>query len=1176
VRVFFAKRNCLTWFIREALSLFLIRIQCSYLWRVCFIAIFLASGGLTGILPGTSVLAQTTSLPPIPAWHGLGDSLFQHWSTGQGLAHEIVTALAQDGDGFIWVGTQGGLSRWDGYRFKHYQKDPKDPNSLPDSYVEVLHTDRLGRLWVGTSSAGLAMYDKVNDQFVVYRAGPQGLSHVAVRALLDDGQNGLWIGTDAGIDHLQFSNNQIKPTSLISGVTALMIDKNGYFWAGTRQSLLRRKADSRVWEVQSLPIDDGKPANISILMQDEQGVIWLGSKQHGAYFLPPGGSKFIPLEETPVHGPGVLKDRWVTQIIKVAPDQLWIGTFGHGIVHWDGTRQTARRIVNQAAIPASLAHNNIMTMLRDRSGLLWIGSQRGLQLIDPQQTSVITLLGGRRPEGVSDVDVRCILEAADGRIWLGLGNNGVDIFDPRQGRVGALRIDQTRPLSALPTGRVNALAQDHLGMVYIATDRGLYRANADGSNLRRLAIKGRIGEEAVRALYFEGKTLWVGTKNDGVWQYHASPDGPASPASFWRPPGLEKLSDERVIVILKDGVDGLWVGTRNGLNRVRPDQVPQQILPEPLDPQALPAGLISDLLIDKKGRLWVASQGGGIAILQNTHGKPRFQRLGLSEGLPNMNVDKILSDQTGQIWASTDAGLVSINLDSLKVSTIRAVEGVHILGYWSGAGITSKEGDLLFGGAGGLTVVKPTRRQTWRFQAPVLITDVRSKGKSVHALALNQAVNGVRPLQLDSGANSLTVEFAALDYSAPALNRYAWRMDGYDTDWIETDASRRSISYTNLSPGSYRLRMRGSNRNGEWTQAERVLPLQVKPAWYQTWYWYVTCAVFGIGLLWQASYLRTRVLRRRQRELEQQIEQSTRQLRKQHAELLHQAKLASLGTLTAGVAHEINNPTNFALVGSYNMAHQLTQFHDVLVKLAGEDATPDLIELLNQHFAVLGGSLAAISEGTERIRDLVKDLRTFSRLEESDIKSVRVTDSLRATIHLVSGQYAGDMLIECEFAANPVLECSPAQLNQVFMNLMVNARQAISIRAPELRAQVAGRLVIRSFFEEAFFVLEFEDNGVGIPVQDLNHVFDPFFTTKGVGQGMGMGLSVAFGIMEQHRGSISVRSRVGVGTCFALRLPWQAGSDQAEPESEPGQQSVEPDQPGQANQTNQTNQTNIA
>lgn len=1108
-----------------------------------FLSVYLL---FAGMLLGTGVWAQT--LPPAPSWRGLADILFQHWGTEQGLSHGIVTALAQDGDGFIWVGTQGGLSRWDGYRFKNYQQDSNNPRSLPDSFVAVLHTDRRGRLWVGTSSAGLAMYDKATDQFVRYKAGPKGLSHVAVHAISDDGSDGLWIGTEAGLDHLQFASNTIETTRFKSGVTALLTARDGQFWIGTRQSLMRRKAGSRVWESQNLPLDDEKLPYVSVLTQDEQGVIWLGSKQHGAFFLPAGAQKFMRIVETVGPDVSVLAHDWISQIVRSGPDQVWLGTFGHGIVVYDTRRKTTRRIQNDPAVAASLTHNTVMAMLRDQSGLLWIGGHRGLQLFDPQQTGIISLLGGHRSDGVSDVDVRCILELADGHIWLGLANKGIDIFDARQGLVGALRVDQTQPLNALPAGRVNAMAQDMQGQVYIGTDRGLYQANPDGSNLHRLFLGDGLNQEVVRSLYFDGKTLWVGISNDGLWQYQGlTADGKLKPG-LSRPAGFENLTDLRVNVMLNDGQGGLWVGTRNGLNRVRPGQAAQKIINDPLDPHSLPVGSISTLFKDKKGRLWVGGQGVGIAILERDTGKPGFQRLGLGEGLPNMNVDKILMDQTGRIWASTDDGLVNIDPDSLKVAAIRKAEGVHISSYWGDAGLVSKEGDLLFGGVGGLTVVQPQQRQSWQFQPPVLITDVRIKGKPINASGLNQALKSLSPLQLDSDANSLTVEFTALDYSAPTLNRYAYRMDGYDSDWIETDASRRSISYTNLAPGSYRLRLRGSNRNGQWSEPERILPLQVIPAWYQTWYWYMACSAAVLALLWHISHVRTRTMQRRQQELEHQIEQHTRQLRKQQAELLHQAKLASLGTLTAGVAHEINNPANFALVGSYNMAQQLAQFHQTLIQLAGEDATPDFIELLNQRFGALDGSLAAISEGTQRIRDLVKDLRTFSRLEESDIKSVVITDSLRATIHLVSAQYAQTMQIECDLQASPILECSPVQLNQVFMNLMVNAWQAITIRTPEQQARAAGRLIIRSYFADGFLVLEFEDNGVGIAEPSLDHIFDPFFTTKGVGQGMGMGLSVAFGIMEQHHGSISVRSQLGEGTCFTLRLPLQAGIEPVESE----------------------------
>lgn len=252
-------------------------------------------------------------------------------------------------------------------------------------------------------------------------------------------------------------------------------------------------------------------------------------------------------------------------------------------------------------------------------------------------------------------------------------------------------------------------------------------------------------------------------------------------------------------------------------------------------------------------------------------------------------------------------------------------------------------------------------------------------------------------------------------------------------------------------------------------------------------------------------------------------------------QLVFQEKMASLGTLTAGVAHEINNPANFAHLGTFNLKSELAQFHTFLLDLAGDDAPPELLESLKRRIQVLNDHLATITEGTTRIRDLVKDLRTFSRLDEAEWKAVPIIDSLNATINLVRTQYANTAEIHCELTTNPVLDCWPAQLNQVFMNLIVNACQAIASR--QQTNPGPGILTIRSRQEGNWLVLEFEDNGGGMSPDTLAHIYEPFFTTKTVGEGTGLGLSISFGIIEKHRGTINVRSVLGEGTCFTLRLP---------------------------------------
>ncbi|MEN9867278.1 MAG: hypothetical protein RL748_2868, partial [Pseudomonadota bacterium] len=397
-------------------------------------------------------------------------------------------------------------------------------------------------------------------------------------------------------------------------------------------------------------------------------------------------------------------------------------------------------------------------------------------------------------------------------------------------------------------------------------------------------------------------------------------------------------------------------------------------------------------------------------------------------------------------------------------------------------------------------------------------------------LAAGSTATAARVLEISPQANSLALEFAALDYQAPERIHYSYRLEGYDKEWIASDPSRRLAAYTNLPPGEYLLHLRHSNRLGEWVKQTTVLPVRVLPAWYQTWWWRCCMVLALLAGMLALVQVRTRYLRKRQHELEDVVAERTQQL-------LQQAKIASLGTLTAGIAHEINNPSNFAHVGAYNLGTQLAHFQKLLRRLAGEEAPPELLQMIQHEFDTLNASLAVISEGTSRIRDLVKDLRTYSRLDEAESKAVAIGDSLQATVNLVRTQYASQVVIDCDLAANPVLDCAPAQLNQVFMNLIVNACQAVSSRAPEVAAQQPGYLHIRSRIEAENLVLEFEDNGGGIAKEHIDHIFDPFFTTKTVGEGMGMGLSISMGIVKKHRGNMTVNSVLGQGCCFTLCLP---------------------------------------
>ncbi|HYD79937.1 MAG TPA: ATP-binding protein [Paucimonas sp.] len=268
-----------------------------------------------------------------------------------------------------------------------------------------------------------------------------------------------------------------------------------------------------------------------------------------------------------------------------------------------------------------------------------------------------------------------------------------------------------------------------------------------------------------------------------------------------------------------------------------------------------------------------------------------------------------------------------------------------------------------------------------------------------------------------------------------------------------------------------------------------------------------------------------------------QLAASHRALREAQQQLVFQEKMASLGTLTAGVAHEINNPVNFSHAGAQTLAAELENFRLFLMELTGDDTEPEIVAAINARINHLTVGIDTILQGTTRIKGLVQDLRTFSRLDQAEKKAVPIADNLLSTVNLVRTQYASVAEIRCELIDNPVLDCWPAQLNQVFMNLIVNACQAIQAKQRETKDAALGLLSIRSRIDGQHLLIEFEDNGCGMPAGVIDHIFEPFFTTKNIGEGTGLGLSISFGIIEKHRGDIRVASTEGEGTCFTIVLP---------------------------------------
>jgi diguanylate cyclase (GGDEF)-like protein/PAS domain S-box-containing protein len=834
---------------------------------------------------------------------------FERLGIEQGLPQESVTAMLQDGHGFLWLGTQAGLVRYDGYRVITYRADSADPQALADNWVTALHVDAQGRLWVG-SRGGLQRFDAALGRFERIDLGngsERGPGSRHVRAIVagpaGSGGRELWIGTAAGLHRLEPASGRVQSwhrdparTDGLPGEQAIALcwDAAGGLWIGSESGLAR--LDPRSGRIERFRLDseqapEARRNAVSALRLGRDGRLWIGTGAGLEVWTLGAGA---PVRRRFGAADGFLAGEVETVLVD-REGRVWIGSRTAGLFRWD---EQARRFIGYRHADGdahSLADDHVYSLFQDSSGTLWAGTwSNGASRVDLASGGFEIHAGFERQPGARDGDkIYAIAEDAEGLLWLGSVGGGLHRYDPRTFALRTYRHDPDDPAS-LPHDTVRSVHRDARGRLWVGTHRGLARLDpASGRFQLQWRMESEPELEQVRRIASTSDgVLWLGTSGGLV---RHDPGSGETRVYRHDPEATGSLSYGWVTALHIDRRGRLWIGTQTGLDRLTADgEQFEHVRADPGRADSLGNDRISHIAEDRHGRLWIGTAGGLHRLDDPAAPVLRFRRYARTQGLGADPVGTVLETGTGELWVSTTAGLSRLDPYSGEVRNYTARDGLIDGSYYIGSGYAAADGRLFFGGPNGLTEFRPDAIRENPVPPAVVITDLQVFNRPLDPAALPEGValqfpiHQAHELRFAHDQSVFTLEFAALHYADPARNRYAYRLLGLGDEWIEVDAGHRYVSYANLAPGDYAFEVRAANKDGVWSAAPARLAIHVLPPWWGTWWFRALAAALLLGGVWALFRYRMHGLRMQQARLEEQVRARTAEVVRQKEDLEQQ------------------------------------------------------------------------------------------------------------------------------------------------------------------------------------------------------------------------------------------------------------------------------------------------
>ena len=1072
-----------------------------------------------------------------------------------------VTCLLQDHVGFIWLCTQDGLSRYDGYEFVTYKSDVEVDNSVSDDFIHTLLLGDGQTLWIGTRN-GLSNYDLKLDKFANYTKDNSGLVHNNILSLERAGPGKIWVGTESGLDNFDFITETATPfasmfpegDTLSNRHIKVIYRDEELLWVGTKNGLNRIDLSSgRVTTYLVNEVNksgESEKNEIWDLFGDSDGNVWIGTDGNGLKVYDPI-SDSVQDVKFEVPGQGLLENLKVSSINKDVDSSFWIGTDGNGVILLNKNTQEFNIYQNREGSTYSLVNNKVTDIFRDLNDRIWLATWSGMNQGVPKEEKILSYKpSSDKGNSLSHRMIMPILETADGVLWISTLGGGLNKYSRAKNEIIHYKHIPGKS-NSLSNDEIWALHEDSRGFLWIGTSGGgLNRFDPQSASFvhylynpqDKFSLHSPLNR--IYSIYEDSRgDLWVGTVTGGLNRYNYSTD------SFEVFTSSESdsttLSNNRVNPLFEDSNGVFWIGTYGGgLNKfIRETETFVHYRHNAEDSTSISSDMVTVITEYPQGTLWVGTFGGGLNRFNPESGT--FKRYTTKDGLPDDIIAGILSDDEGNLWISTNnGGITRFNPESETFRNYDERDGLQSDRFHIGSYYKSDSGEMFFGGNNGFNSFFPNYLKDDPTPPRVVFTEFTVDGTSQNPhpdSSLTKAAPYADSVYIKPDQREFSFKFAALHYKNPDKNEYRYMLEGYDEGWRYNGTERETITFGNLSPRTYTLKVIASNSDGMWMEERdaAAITVIVEPAWYETWFAriaYLLAAGFGVlGIVrWRVRQVEREnerlelTVKERTAEIEEQkevLEEQNVQLEDQKDKLEVQAEqLMEMDRVKsnffANISHEFRTPLTLIMGPA----------RDAL-----EGKHGPLRDSLAQH-------LNLVARSAESLEDLIDQLLNLSRLEAGQLMlHVRCYDIVSAiqdtvTLFHARAEPRGIALSVEADEEELLLFVDREKLERILNNLLSNAFKftpdggAIKVLAYSVQADDA-----------RWVEFAVEDNGEGIAPEVLPHVFDRFrqgdaSSTRTHG-GTGIGLALTRELVELHGGSIEATSTLGKGTTFTVRIP---------------------------------------